>query len=179
MRFVDIEHLSRHLYQEWKKLYNEAFPPMERKPLAYMKTLTKQKKMVMQAIIEDDSLLGLVVFIQHQHIKILDYFAIVPSYRGCGYGRLALQQILHENQKYTLILEIEKLDDNASNALERQKRKQFYLKQGLKETNLYVCLYHVDYELLCNHEGFILDVYKEVLYETFGKHWMKQIAPTL
>ena len=51
-------------------------------------------------------------------------------------------------KNYKYIFEIETQNEKAENAEERKRRKAFYLRNGLKETGLFVNVYDTDFELL-------------------------------
>ena len=63
------------------------------------------------------------------------------------------------------------LDEAAPNYIQRIKRRQFYLKNGYKETGLFLSYLDVDYEVFCMSDDFgtreFKDMMKEIRVEGF------------
>ncbi len=72
-----------------------------------------------------------------------------------------------KGQKY--VFEIEKQDELAENAEDRKRRKAFYLRNGLKETGLFVHAYDTDFEILTPDGELIYKQYEDMLKEMLGK----------
>ena len=123
------------------ELYDNAFPEQEKKPLHVMEQLVDDGKMEMLAMVDGDEFVGLAINMISGDRALLDYYAITPEKRSCGYGSKGLEVLLahFENKKY--IFEIETQDEQADNAEERRRRKAFYLRNGLKETGLSANVY--------------------------------------
>lgn len=52
------------------------------------------------------------------------------------------------------------LDDAAPNKEQREKRRSFYLRNGYRETGLFLSYLGVDYEVFCMDEYFDIDTFK-------------------
>lgn len=80
-----------------------------------------------------------------------------------------------------LILEIEKQDASAPNAEQRASRKRFYLRNGLKETTLFVHAYDTDFELLVPEGDLTYQEYTDVLSSVLGRDEFQkmQVKPIL
>ena len=131
-------------------LYDKAFPEQEKKPLQVMEQLAADGKMEMLALVDEDEFAGLAINLidEEQNRALLDYYAIAPEKRNGGYGSKGLEVLLERFKNYKYIFEIETQDEKAENAEERKRRKAFYLRNGLKETGLFVNVYDTDFELL-------------------------------
>ena len=104
--------------------------------------------MELLVILEGGHPVGLAITVLHRDMVLLDYFAIHRAYRGRHLGSEALTLLKEHCRGRRLILEIELPVADAPNREERMRRKQFYLKNGMKETGLKVCVFRVPMEVL-------------------------------
>ena len=51
----------------------------------------------------------------------------------------------------------------AHNSIQREKRRNFYLHNGYKETGLFLLYLGVDYEVFCMDDNFELEVFKAMM----------------
>lgn len=126
------------------------------------------------SLMEEEELIGLNINMLAGDLAILDYYAILPEKRSGGYGSIGIQKIMDRFRGRKLILEIEKQDVSASNAEQRASRKKFYMKNGLKETNLFVNAYGTDFELLVPEGSLTYDEYKQALSAVLGRTGSKK-----
>ena len=54
-------------------------------------------------------------------------------------------------------------DQTAANHEQREKRREFYLRNGYKETGLFLTYLDVDYEVFCMDEEFDPDAFKAMM----------------
>lgn len=162
-------------------LYDKAFPEQEKKPLQIMENLVADNRMEMLAMVDEDEFVGLAINLidTEQNRALLDYYAIVPEKRSGGYGSKGLEVLLDrfKNQKY--IFEIETQDKKAENAEERKRRKDFYLRNGLKETGLFVNVYNTDFEILTPDGELTFWEYVDFLREVMYEEYVQILRPTL
>lgn len=168
---------GKRYYDAVKSLYMDAFPAEERKPFEKMEELEAEGRMELLALTEQEELLGLVFYLITPETAILDYFAILPEKRGMGYGGKAVAAVLERFSDRKLIFEIEQQDPAAENALERKRRKEFYLRNGLKETGIFVHVYHTDFELLTPDGELTYETYVTMLRESMGDQVVQMLAP--
>lgn len=160
-------------------LYDIAFPEEEKKPVGYIEKLVSENKMSVYAILEENEFAGLVITLTDKKSTILDFFAICPDKRGKGLGGKALKILKEKYKDKPFILEIETIDENADNIRERIRRKNFYLRNGMKETGVIVNMYQVDYELLSFDGKLSFEIYDELMKNIHGdeiKHHLKQVS---
>ncbi|MBQ0001266.1 MAG: GNAT family N-acetyltransferase, partial [Clostridiales bacterium] len=132
MEFLEIHSEGKKYTAELIALYNEAFPPEEKKPWELMERLFEEKKMEILAITEGDTFIGLAANMLFGDHALLDYFAIASDKREMGYGSRAIRELQKRFAERTYILEIELCLPDAYNIGERRRRKAFYLRNGLK-----------------------------------------------
>lgn len=141
----------------YRALYEEAFPPAERKTLSFMtdgRRAAAYDLLVIRSALSPVS--GMVILARHGDLVLLDYFAVSPALRGHGIGRAALPLIrafcIRRHPGCHLFLEIEVPSGDCPNPVQRTRRKAFYLSAGLRETGLHFHIYGSDMELLAYPE---------------------------
>lgn len=93
--------------------------------------------------------IGLAISIFYKNLVLLDYLAIAPHKRGGGYGSQALSLLRERYAGKRFLLEIEDTEEQeADNIADRIRRKQFYLRNGLKEMPFRVWLFGVRMQIL-------------------------------
>lgn len=177
IRQIAYAQATAQIQEKFERLYMEAFPEVERKPFDYVQALCAQGVMDMLAFVEGEAFIGLAINMRGKTAALLDYFAIDEGKRGGGYGAKALEMLLKHFEGQTYIFEIETLDDAAPNAEERKRRKAFYLRNGLKETGLFVNTYYTDFELLTPDGQLTFDEYKKVMLEVMGEAVVQTLNP--
>lgn len=154
-------------------LYEDAFPLSERKPFEYMTqapTADRYELLVISTPTVPRA--GLVILtyaeVGGEIFALLDYLAVSPQVRGAGIGHAVLPLVrAHCHRKDArLFLEIEAPDDTAENAIQRVRRKAFYLSCGLCECGVSAVMYDTVMELLAYPEdanSITLEVYRGVV----------------
>ena len=61
------------------------------------------------------------------------------------------------------MVDFEMLDDTADNRRQREKRREFYLRNGYRETGLFLSYLGVDYEVFCMDDDFDPEVFKAMM----------------
>lgn len=54
-------------------------------------------------------------------------------------------------------------DDAAGNRVQREKRREFYFRNGYRETGLFLSYLGVDYEVFCMEEDFDAEMFKAMM----------------
>lgn len=152
-----------------EKLYLEAFPENERKPFKLMLQKVAEGQMEILALEESGEFVGLAITIKHKELVLLDYFAIESKWRGQGVGGEAIELLKQRYAEKRFFLEIEVIDEAAENNEERMRRKAFYLRHGMREAKIYVCLFGVEMELLTAQCDITFEAYYSIYADTFGK----------
>ncbi len=162
-------------------LYDRAFPEQEKKPLPVMERLVADGKMEMLAMVDEDAFVGLAINLidAEQNRALLDYYAIAPEKQNGGYGSKGLEVLLERFKGHKYIFEIETQDEKAENAEDRKRRKAFYLRNGLKETGLFVNVYDTDFELLTPDGELTFWEYVDFLREVMYEEYVEILRPTL
>ena len=172
-----VEARSQERLDKIQNLYNEAFPSLERKPFALLlKTRDNGQAEILAVENEDNDFLGLVITNQYKDMVLLDYFAIAPNQRSSGIGSKVFQLLKQRYGGKRFFLEIERTDVGADNQRQRQKRKAFYLKNGMQNMPFVVNLGGVEMEVLADNCRIDFEDYFSLYHNLFGDKISKGIS---
>ena len=158
------------------RLYMSAFPKCERKPFGIILKMQKSGKSDLWYIESDKRFVGMGATINSDDLILLDYFAISPDCRGKGVGSETLKLLRNLYPGKGFFLEIEKTYPDAENAGERLRRKNFYLRCGMKELGTDAKLFGVDMELLGFDCSLDFDGYRNFYRINYGEFAAKNIT---
>ena len=154
-------------------IYEGAFPLSERKPFEFMISPAMRDRYELLTLSTPSAeVAGIVILayatVEGKDFALLDYFAVSPSLRGGGIGHAILPLVREHCHKRGahLFLEIEAPDDSADNAVQRVRRKAFYLSCGLIACGVTALMYGTVMELMAYPEDtdvITLEVYREVV----------------
>jgi len=156
-----------------RRLYISAFPVTERMPFLTLRRRVKKGIMEMYGIYENDEFSGLCVLTSYRDIVLLTFLAVIPEKRGCGLGGKAIELIHKKYEGKRIVLEIEEPDGPENDI--RRRRKAFYLRNGLKETGIFVDIFKVPSELLVFDEYVSGQEYIDLYIHAIGKMLTKNI----
>lgn len=131
-----------------KKLYKISFPRAERKPYSVIKQMQKEGRGDLWVYEEQGEFLGFATTINGTNAVLVDYLAVNTNARGGGIGSAILQDLRKHYGDDKLFLEIETVTPLATNNEQRERRKAFYLKNGMKEVGVTANIFETDMELL-------------------------------
>ena len=144
-------------------LAREAFPPEEYLAPDQLAELSKADGFDFLALTDGDRFIGFMAVQTYNDLAYLFFLAIVPSCRAKGYGSRALETLraLYPGKKQ--VVDFEMPDETAPNHEQRRKRRQFYLRNGYKETGLFLSYLGVDYEVFCTDSDFEPQEFKDMM----------------
>lgn len=146
----EIEYLSKD-FEEVLLIYNEAFPINEQMDLPWL--FTKLKKGKILGYYQNNQLSAFTIICLHQNILNILYLAVDKKYRNQGIGSKIISYLTDNYSNYQLILDIEQIKE-VENKQQRIKRKQFYLNNGFKESEVKYIWQNEEYVVL--HKNGIL-----------------------
>lgn len=163
------------------KLYRSAFPRYERKPFSIILSMHKKGKTDVWYFEKDCKFAGLAITINGENLILIDYFAVAQELRGRGTGSAILRQLQEQYSPKGLLVEIESVYNNSDNSEERNRRKQFYLRNQMVPMHVMVNLFGVDMELLgyncrIDYDGYH-SFYRKNYGEVFAKHIIEMEYP--
>ncbi|EGC84842.1 GNAT family N-acetyltransferase [Anaerococcus hydrogenalis] len=160
---------------EINDLYIEAFPKAERKPMDQIIKVCQNGYGRIIPILMDDEFVGMFITLDSDgdNTLLIDYFAIKSDYRGLSLGSKAIE-LLNEMENKTIIIEIEPCVNEASNLLQRQKRKKFYENLGFRQTDINISWFGVDLELMSLNKTINFNHYMDLLTSIFPRAYIEE-----
>ena len=155
-----------------KALYESAFPANERIPIKHL--LDDKIKREFWAFFDGDLFCGFSNSITHGSITNIVYFAVVPELRSRGYGSQILQAIRKQHPDTRLVVDIEVEEDSkdAEELERRNRRRDFYQRNGFDASPVDYVWQGVHYRLLTAGgtitEKEFRDFWKEILKDIPG-----------
>lgn len=157
------------------ELYCASFPRGERKPFSRIRRNCRNGKMEMWVIKENTEFLGFFICAVYEEMVLIDYFAVMSSKRGRGVGSYAFKLLVDIYPEQYIFLEIEPENEKASNAIQRVRRKKFYLRCGFQETGILWDMYGVPMEVLCYQKQLTLHQCEKMYRYLYGRFWFLPI----
>ena len=117
-------------FPQVKALYESAFPANERIPIKHL--LDDKIKREFWAFFDEETFCGFSSSISHGDITNIVYFAVVPELRCRGYGSKILQAIRRQHPDTRIVVDIEVEEDSkdADELERRNRRRDFYQRNG-------------------------------------------------
>lgn len=162
---LNIEHITEKS-RFWEKvniLAKEAFPPEEYLAPSELVKMAQTDKFDFLALLDGDTFVGFMVVQTYEELAYLFFLAIDAENRGKGYGSQAIETLRAEYPDKTHTVDFEMLDDAAPNREQREKRRNFYLRNGYQRTGLFLSYLGVDYEVFCMGDAFNIDTFKAMM----------------
>ncbi len=138
-------------------------------PFYMMKRMAKRGECDIR-VIEEDGFAGFAVLFAAKNVNMLAYFAITPEKRDRGMGSQVIKELISSGEG-RLLVEIERPDKTE----QKSKRKEFYLKNGMRETGLFVTLFGVDMEVLVSEGSINFEEYLSLYEDKIGKRAKRKI----
>ena len=130
------------------KLYRTAFPKEERKPFKVIRKQYRQGVFEVWMIRKESAFSALAITAKHEDLVLIDYLAVVPEKQDQGIGSATLALMRKHYAGKRIFLEIESVYEDTPELALRQRRKQFYLRNGMTPMNVMIKLFGVNMELM-------------------------------
>lgn len=121
-------------YLRVKLLYEKAFPEKEKVPFSRLMFFTFRRGTQFLYFVDNDEFVGEAYIVLYRRSVYVFYLAVSSHLRGSGYGSEILSWIKENYEGMNIILDIEAIDEKASNYIERLKRIEFYRRNGIVDT---------------------------------------------
>ncbi len=133
---------------EVQSLYEDAFPEDEQIP--FHRLLTEAEDRRLEAYYQQNKLAGLTYVFIHGGTVYLGYIAVVKELRGNKTGTKILHQLMERYSDYQIVGEIELAEKDSDPSGIKNRRREFYLREGFYPAGLCYRIFGVDYEILIN-----------------------------
>ena len=156
----------------YEALYCDAFPASERKPFALLKTRAAEGTAELLSIRFDGIFAGLAVTLLDGPYVLIDYLAVSPAFRNHGIGASGLGLLRARYPDRLLFLEIEEPETEI-----QERRRNFYIRNGILPTGLAVKLFGVDMLILSDGGRNVpFDDYAALLLHTVGPYTVGNVT---
>lgn len=162
---LNIEHIKSdsRFWTQINALAREAFPPGEYLAPEILAKMAEEDHFDFLALTENETFVGFMVVQTHKRLAYLFFLAIDPHFRSQGYGSRAIETLKGLYPEKKQVVDFEMIDETSANNQQRIKRKEFYLRNGYKETGLFLSYLGVDYEVMCMDADFCVDDFKKLM----------------
>ena len=125
-------------YSKVIDLYKEAFPKAQHIPTWILRYKLRNGKAGLKILYAQDAWIGLIYATAYKDIVFVHFLAISESCRSGGYGSTVIDSLKEMHSGQRIVLNIEVLDEQATNYQQRMKRKAFYKKNGFSSSGYIV-----------------------------------------
>ena len=120
-----------------RALYESAFPREERIPWEDLLRLVGEMPLEFAEYRNGEELLGLTIVYPRTRLSCFWYFAVPEEKRGRGIGQRILSALLARYEGRSAVLDMEDpAQPGAPNPEQRRRRRDFYLRNGFRETGV-------------------------------------------
>jgi len=148
--------------REIKRLYESAFPKIERCPYSMLMRYSLKREIDMWGYYDNGTFVGFSYMMVLKDYAYLLYFATRKELRNKGYGTAIMKDLLKTYEDKNMVLDIEPDDPEADNSAQRERRKAFYMRLGYKDTHYEMTDDTGDYRIYATKpELFTVEGFKE------------------
>ncbi len=155
-------------FDKIEALAKEAFPPSEYVPPRAFLMNAAKNEVDFWALYDKEQFVGYVVVRHKMGFAYLFFLAIVKEVRNKGYGTKALKLLEDLYPGDTQIVDFEMVDENAENYDVRVRRKNFYLRNGYKEINLFYYFNGENFEIMSKSLPFDFEKFQDMMSSFIG-----------
>lgn len=136
------------VYGRVRRLYLEAFPAEERRPLWLLWLLDRRREdNRLLAYYHGVTFVGFTATVETERYRYISFIAVDPRLRDKGYGAELLKVLGEQEPQRELLVEVESPAGEERGDL-RLRRKNFYLRNGFCDTGHHIQNRGVDYDIL-------------------------------
>jgi len=154
-----------------KSLYETAFPEEERLPWADLMRLTDAMPLDFTAYFNEGTFIGFTIVLPRPEYNWFWYFAVERKLRGQGYGQQILSHIVEQYEDKRLILDMESPRQECDNLEQRLRRRDFYLRNGFRDTEAEKTFEGITYTILMKGEGIFTQQDYDRVIDDLRKFW--------
>lgn len=152
-------------YRQVKSMMEEAFPRSERFAMWELHLLAFwNRKIDFLAFYDNSTLVGVAYTVYTDKMAIPLYLAVDRKQRSHGYGAAILNDLKERYHGIPLTVESEIAQPDAENFRQRQRRIEFYKRNGFSETGWYLTDDSGKYTLMSTADVFAGADYQDALF---------------
>ncbi|WP_406656369.1 GNAT family N-acetyltransferase [Methanolobus sp. ZRKC2] len=124
LKLIQINSTSHRYFKQVRQLYEEAFPPDEKRSPDVQKKLLQRKEYHFEVVTVKDGFAGFILWWDFAELCFIEHIATLSELRGQGIGKEILENFIQQHPK-TILLEVE-----LPNSEINQRRIAFYQRLG-------------------------------------------------
>ncbi|MCD8194979.1 MAG: GNAT family N-acetyltransferase [Coprobacillus sp.] len=155
-------------FDKIENLAKEAFPPSEYVPPKAFLKATEMQEVDFWAFFDENLFVGYVVIRHKMNFAYLFFLAVQKELRNKGYGTQILKLLENLYPDAIQIVDFEMIDSECQNNDMRIRRKNFYLRNGYKEINLFYYFNNENFEIMSKKTPFDYDGFHEMMSSFIG-----------
>lgn len=155
--------INHRFWKEINALAKEAFPIEEYLAPETLVEMAEAEQFDFLALTEQEAFIGFMVVQTYKNLSYLFFLAIMPEFRSKGYGSRAIAALKELYADKKQVVDFEMIDETSNNNAQRIKRKEFYLRNGYRETGLFLSYLGVSYEVMCMDSAFDVGEFQELM----------------
>ena len=159
-----------------KNTYQQAFPKYERLPWWVLRLTTLHKDIDITSFFDDCNFIGFTHTTITNEILFIMFFAIRNDLQGKGYGSEILKYFKEKYPNHAITLNVEPLDEKASNATQRMARMKFYQKNGFFDTGYNIDEVGGTFQVLSTKQHLDFCAYRKVFQKLSIGLWHPKIT---
>ncbi|KXT74954.1 hypothetical protein STRDD10_00568 [Streptococcus sp. DD10] len=144
------------------KLNQEAFPEEERLPISELLADADNEHSHFFAFYNEEEFIGFAYSVTNETVFYIAFFAIMPHLRSQGYGGKIIDKLVEFYYPKTMVLEIERLDEECDNLEQRIARWEFYKRNGFKQSGATLDYNGLSFAILYRGNHFEKEGYEEI-----------------
>lgn len=156
-----------------KNLYEVSFPDDEQIPWESLIELISKMGLDFTAYYIDKELIGFTIVYPSKDYNWFWYFAVQPALRGKGIGQQILSALIERYKGQRNILDMESPVHDCDNLEQRQRRHNFYLRNGFRDTNVYKTFDTVTMTIMMMGEGSFTAKDYDDLIDNLKQFWWR------
>ncbi|MDO4484005.1 MAG: GNAT family N-acetyltransferase [Clostridia bacterium] len=149
-------------YPQICELMKTAFPADEQLPMWLLRLGTLRRNFNFRAFYDEEQFCGIMYTVESEKMLFVLFLAVNDKIRSKGYGSKILGW-LKENTAKPIALNVESPDPQAENALQREKRIEFYKRNGIVDTGRRLTNRGVNLSVLSNADTFDVQEYERLI----------------
>ena len=151
-----------------KKIYREAFPKKERWMFGFFEYRASHGRADFTSYWNQNELAGFSYILRNEKCVYVFYLAVSEGQRGKGFGSEMLEMIKEKYINHIIALAIEPPVQSADNYVQRVRRKNFYIKNGLSSQTEHMEYAGEKYEIMSFGGTMTDDDYQRLMNEWLG-----------
>ena len=152
-----------------QQLNEEAFPDNERVDLDDFFRSNTDGQLEILGIYTEEAFSGFFVMRLFQNIAYMAFFAVIKEKRSLGIGSQALKDLKEYYPGKQIVVDFESVREEAANKGQRQRRRNFYLRNGFYKTGWFQFYSDTEFEIVCSVPMFDKETFEALIADIHAR----------